>query len=1693
MLSKILFSKKNPPTRFFVIAAATIGLVVGLYFYSMHALAAGGTRQWYSVASSADGTKLAAVHWCGTIETSTDSGVTWVNQGNSGSRCWSSITSSADGMKLAAVDQSYDSIVTSTDGGVHWTDQIKSKGYNWYAIASDSTGDNLVAAENEGYIWTSTDGGVNWTKRTSAGFHYWYNLASSSDGSTLAAIDNSNGYVWVSTDGGVNWTDETSAGQHNWYGISMSSDGTKMVAVSPGEFIVTSTNSGADWSTNGDSSERHSWYAVTSSADGTKLAAVDHIGYIWTSPDAGVSWSTNTDSSGWADWFTIASDSTGAKLVAGIIGGEIWTSPDAGGTWSVGTDSSGDTTVTVTDPEGSPVGNVLVETHCSSDWVTFGTTNADGVVNGAIPVDANCSSGSQILFRISKTDYMTRVSSNNDRYQRYYFTDVDNNYPFTINPVDTSNTTNAYTADYWNVPVGAIWDPEFENRAPDVSKTIQTINADWANGSPSARIQADGFLARFNRTIHFTYAGAYTFTSGSDDGTRIYVDGALIMDGWNSGGGTVTHSVSAGNHTITVEYFEDGGAAGLYFFYSTASETVLQNVYESADTEVTPDVPGTEGDDTNITTTDGSYLTTAESNTTNGYDSQVFKFAPNLDGLTNPKFSATWVGHGAIPSNKNVTLSIWNFLSSAWESIAANHCADDCTLAGDKTGTNYKDEGGNTWIWAKADVNFGPPEISNVSANGGLLPIEWDTDMDATSMIAYDTVSHDNWNDYPNHLSDNTLVSSHTMTPALSNNTSQYWTGLATSADGTIAAGVSDCGYLQMSTDGGTTWANNDALGSGCWASIAMSADGSVIAVGTYGDYIYVSTDGGSTWSTNSGASGNGWWYSIAMSADGSHMVAGNDNNGYVYTSSDSGTTWTDNSGSSGNGYWRGVASDSTGDKLVAVERNNGYIYTSTDGGVTWSNNGGASGQAWWYSIASSADGTKLIAGDNNYGYVYLSTDSGANWSQIADIGKNYWQTASMSDDGSQIILGNNCNDLYTSTDSGATWTDHTTLSGCWSASAVSAGGEKSYMAKYFGSIWESTDAGANWTNKTGEKWYYRVRSANAGGSYTISDEYTLQFEGSSSCPFIFTFDGTKYNYIIDASSSATLGSGLDPDLWNQNPFYKDGAYPNPESYVKVPHGYLVPQTADAQDYYDIKTTFELNEVNYYDQAALQVIDHSPAVDVFPDYRNNGQIHTISKTAPAPVSVTTQDGRDVTSLVAANDNVYWHSSKLNNPSYLIIKLSDDVTTPAHLKIAIKKGKEGQFTGSKGSDKIQYKNSSGVFVDLPANKNPFSSTRAGASKSSRNLANTYGVDTKVIDLSGLSIKDNEIKFSMTNNQLQWDIDWLAVDTDADETVTTTTLAPNYADLHFRGVSKRVPTNPNDKNMQIDQPDYAQVIKTIGEGQPMHGNVTKYGDVLPLLTTVDNKFVIPVQGDELSLKYAVPAQADGTERDFIYKSWDYHKSWHAPMGDTVGPLPFNEMTRFPYKTSEEDYPSDADHNEYQATYNTRVIDWGTAQAPQVHHSLNTDSIALSVEEGAVAVTDTGDTGSVPIPVLVNFSNAMRNTPTPSPTPTPTPTPTQTPAPANGLSQGTCSASQILTQNLKPGSRNGTYNSFTKGTVKEVKILQAHLNRLGFASGKEDGILGPITKGAIMRMQKFLGVKADGLVGKNTRAAINNSCGK
>jgi len=89
------------------------------------------------------------------------------------------------------------------------------------------------------------------------------------------------------------------------------------------------------------------------------------------------------------------------------------------------------------------------------------------------------------------------------------------------------------------------------------------VNFDWGGGGPGGSVPADGFSARWTRDMTFT-AGLYRFHLVGDDGVRLYVDGILVIDQWKDQSSieyTYDLDLSAGSHSLKVEYYENGGDA----------------------------------------------------------------------------------------------------------------------------------------------------------------------------------------------------------------------------------------------------------------------------------------------------------------------------------------------------------------------------------------------------------------------------------------------------------------------------------------------------------------------------------------------------------------------------------------------------------------------------------------------------------------------------------------------------------------------------------------------------------------------------------------------------------------------------------------------------------------------------------------------------------------------------------------------------------------------------------------------------------------------------------------------------------------------------------------------------------------------------------------------------------------------------
>jgi hypothetical protein len=289
------------------------------------------SAKWAAIASSFDGTKLAAVVYFGGIYTSTNSGTNWRQQISAPYTNWQSIASSSDGTKLAAVVYP-GGIYTSSNSGTNWTQQPSAPNQAWQSIVSSSDGTKLAAVVEFGGVYTSSNSGTNWTEQTTAPSQEWQSIASSSDGTQLAAAVYFGG-IYTSSNSGTNWTQQTTAPSQEWQSIASSSDGTKLAAVVyPGD-IYTSSDSGTNWAQQ-NNAPSGDWQSVASSSDGTQLAAVVNLGGIYTSSNSGTNWTQQTSAPN-QDWQSIASSSEGTKLAATVYPGGIYTSSDSATTWTL--------------------------------------------------------------------------------------------------------------------------------------------------------------------------------------------------------------------------------------------------------------------------------------------------------------------------------------------------------------------------------------------------------------------------------------------------------------------------------------------------------------------------------------------------------------------------------------------------------------------------------------------------------------------------------------------------------------------------------------------------------------------------------------------------------------------------------------------------------------------------------------------------------------------------------------------------------------------------------------------------------------------------------------------------------------------------------------------------------------------------------------------------------------------------------------------------------------------------------------------------------------------------------------------------------------------------------------------------------------------------------------------------------------
>lgn len=437
----------------------------------------------------------------------------------------------------------------------------------------------------------------------------------------------------------------------------------------------------------------------------------------------------------------------------------------------------------------------------------------------------------------------------------------------------------------------------------------------------------------------------------------------------------------------------------------------------------------------------------------------------------------------------------------------------------------------------------------------------------------------------------------------------------------------------------------------------------------------------------------------------------------------------------------------------------------------------------------------------------------------------------------------------------------------------------------------------------------------------TVFDQQNL----GGSCPYLYAWNGERFEFCTDCLWAAPIGLQ----------FAQGVSAPAREwEYLKLDGEKIKPRDGK----YVLQITEELWEAAYFDSVQLIAVDHPVEIEIYtnekvgPPALAEFRVHTVQNRLQ-PRSVIDQNGNDVLDLVSKRDQRYTRCWKegfnqgLVEEHWIEVDLNDgtkdanEVTlfltgwvfpTCTSLNLAMT---ENPLRPRLSPPSVQVPDERGKWIEVI----PYAGFPGGKTK------------TIAIDLSG-KFKSNDHRVRIvTNMELCWDeVFWTANAANAADTgkagkaksmnYRLTKLDLMRADLHYRGFSELL-SQPNNAPKRFQ---YSKVT-TESIWPPMSGSFTRFGDVKELIAEADDTQVVLGAGDEMTVEFSAesPTLPSGWKRDFIIYNigWDKDADLNTIHGQSVEPLPFRAMTKYPYEP-DESFPSEPKHAGFLKRYQTRI---------------------------------------------------------------------------------------------------------------------------------------------------------------------------
>jgi tetratricopeptide (TPR) repeat protein len=413
----------------------------------------------------------------------------------------------------------------------------------------------------------------------------------------------------------------------------------------------------------------------------------------------------------------------------------------------------------------------------------------------------------------------------------------------------------------------------------------------------------------------------------------------------------------------------------------------------------------------------------------------------------------------------------------------------------------------------------------------------------------------------------------------------------------------------------------------------------------------------------------------------------------------------------------------------------------------------------------------------------------------------------------------------------------------------------------------------------------------------------------SASCAFLWADGGKGFKLVNEILGVGPLGV----------PMTKDQYFPlNCAELTKIEADQLVAR----DEFYELRLTEDLRELAFVDQVNLRVVDHPAELEMIPNEMFTGPPFPEDKffAVPdhrVPRSAVDDRGNDVLEFIRHRDGRY--------PA-LPLTDYDGLARPHSLTLDLGDLSEAGQIMLYLDSWIYWADSSvswGIFQNPDCEITPLKLEVRDEKGNWHTAIESVGLPTSKgivvpVDLTGKFLcPDWHVRLSTTMCVY---FDRIFVSTrDEAARCRMTTLPVILADLHYRGFSKMTRDE-----LGFERFDYDECSST-GSWNPPRGQLTRYGDVTPLLASPDDMYVIIAPGDELTMRFdaaQLPALPAGWKRSFNFyaNGWVKDGDLNTRFSETVEPLPFHGMSGYPYPANEH-YPDDSAHRDYLRTYHTR----------------------------------------------------------------------------------------------------------------------------------------------------------------------------